>query len=212
MIKVFGQQLINNIYPPVLLLVLLFFFGACASTHREKMLEESLEIDENSLVYKDLEARFTSSQLSEEELMALEVRAAQKFQDFIDYLNLLARPDLDTVFRQQAVRQLQSLFVDSLVSISLQGEEKQMLRDMLPALEEASTEHGQYSIQHIEVAVPLRKTGAAQYAGSLKFEQLESNKNVISKSGEAFFLVKKVSKQFGQQKEWVWEVLLSGID
>lgn len=196
----------------MLLMILLFFFAACASTHREKMLEESLEAEDNGLLYEELEARFMAEQPTVEELKAFEVRAIQKLQDFADYLNLLHQPALDSTFQQQAERQLKSLFVDSTVNITVGEQEKQRLQDLLNELREGVPTTEIYSLQNIEVAEALHAAESNQYIGTLSFEQLIDHESATSQARLAYFVVKKVPKQFGREQEWVWEVLLSGIE
>ncbi|MEK6480340.1 hypothetical protein WJR50_22545 [Catalinimonas sp. 4WD22] len=197
---------------PLLLMALLFFFAACASTHREKMLEESLEAEENGLLYEELQARFMAEQPTAEELKAFEVRAIQKLKDFYDYLNLLHQPSLDSVFQQHAERQLKSLFVDSTVSITVGEQDSQRLQDLLNELKEGVPTTEIYSLQNVEVAEALHAFEANQYIGTLSFEQIIDHENTTSQARQAHFVVKKVPKQFGQEQEWIWEVLLSGIE
>ncbi len=195
---------------PMLLMLGLFFFGACASTHRERMLEEVADAPEADMQSEALEAQFTAERLSAEELTAFESRAVQKLEDFSDYVNLLADPDLDSVFRQQAIRQAISLFVNEQAEVMM-GTQKEEIRDFLQYIESDKQSFAGYVLQNISVKNPLQPNTDRAYSGILTFQQFLPEHNKTA-SRKAYVLVRKVPKSFGDQQEWVWEVLIEGIE
>jgi hypothetical protein len=201
----------NRNYWPMLFLALLFFFVACASTHRERMLEEIADAPVAEMESEALEAQFTAERLSAEELKAFESRAIQKLEDFSDYVNLLADPGLDSVFRQQAIRQALVLFVDEHTEVVMDSKRESII-DVLERFNDDQQQHSLYEIQDIEIKDHLQPTPDRQYAGKLSFQQHFSMENRLTVSRQAQVIVRKVLKRFGDQEEWVWEVLIADIE
>ncbi|WPP53042.1 hypothetical protein [Catalinimonas niigatensis] len=198
-------------YLPLLLVLGLLFFAACASTHRERMLEEIADAPLAEMESEALEAQFKAERLSDDELKAFESRAIQKLEDFSDYVNLLADSTLDSVFRQQAVRQALLLFVNEETEIRMFTDKEKVGSFLQSFGKEQQTSEG-YVIQGIQVQSPLQPAADRTYQGALSFHQQLAAHNEAAVSRQAHILLRKVRKSFGEREEWVWEVLIAGIE
>ena len=164
----------------------------------------------------ELNEQFTSEQLSETRLRAMEVRARQKLQDFIDYLNIIANPTLDSTFRKEAVQQAEQLFVDPQAKVNLspdnQATEMLTVHRWLEALRH--TQEPQSFVADEPVVIqPLTADENFQYRGTLAFTLLAGSTPTPTRTErQADVLVKKVYKEFGREKEWVWEMFLEDIE
>lgn len=192
------------------MLMLTLLLCSCATTHRDKLLEDMVENKESMPESERLEAQFTSERISTYELEAFEIRAQQKLQDFSDYMNLIADSTLDSTFREQAIRQALALFVSNNTPVAVHPK-KETVEDLLHHLR-YSGESWNYTIQSIEILHRLRPTMGQQYRGVLSFQQTLSQENGPAITRQANILVKKVEKTFGEKREWVWEVFLAGIE
>jgi hypothetical protein len=192
------------------MLMLAMLLCACATTHRDKLMEDMVEARESMPESESLEAQFTSERISLDELAAFETRAQQKLQDFSDYVNLIADPTIDSLFREQATRQALSLFASTNTLVVLH-DKKETVADLLYHLRR-SGESPSYIIQSIEILHHLQPTANQQYRGTLSFQQMLSQENAPAITRQADIRVKKVEKTFGEKKEWVWEVFLAGIE
>lgn len=195
-------------FPHILILIMLLY--SCATTHRDKLLEDMVEAKESMPESERLEAQFTSERVSADELEAFETRALQKLQDFSDYVNLIADPKIDSLFREQAIRQALALFVSTNTPVVLH-DKKETVADLLHHLRH-SRKSPNYTIQNIEILHRLQPTANQQYRGILSFQQTLSQENAPAITRQADISVKKVEKIFGEKKEWVWEVFLAGIE
>ncbi len=181
--------------------------NACATSHRDRLAEEAREL--NATNY-NLEAEFTSEEISQEKLGAFEIRAQQKLQDFADYVNLVADTAIDSILRQQAVRQSLSLFAESSTPVSIDAGQ-QSVEVFLTSRMTASEEKHIFTVQDIQVREHLQPISAHQYEGWLSFQQQASEESQPWISRQARMIVEKVEKKFGSEKEQVWEVFLGEI-
>lgn len=183
--------------------------SGCATAYRENKSEE--QPVELVLSDEELDEQFTSEQLSKARLTAMEARARQKLQDFIDYLNIIANPTLDSTFRKEAVQQAERLFVDPQAKVNLssdsQATEAPTVHRWLEALRRAN-EPQSFVTDEPVVIQPLTADEDYQYRGTLAFTLLA---NATPTDRQADVLVKKVYKEFGREKEWVWEMFLEDI-
>lgn len=199
------KPILNLIFSTLLGLIA----ASCATSPRESAVSDSSE--EAAVVSGELEAQFTADHLSSDRLAALEVRAQQKLLDFADYVTLIGNPNIDSAFRQQAREQASQLFVHPQTFIVL--EEEKLLLDSFFAEIGRRKENQQYAIQNIEITQPLRRESALQYSGSLTFSQpATADMPEVTHQRIAEIWVKKVDKQFGDEKKQVWEVFLGTIE
>lgn len=190
------------------LLILLLSTG-CATAYRDNAAEE--QPVEVALSDEALDDQFTSEQLSEARLRAMETGARQKLQDFVDYLNIAGNPALDSTFRQEAVRQTERLFTNPQATIDLSLDPTTGgARSMSGWLKILSRSRAQktFAVEHLAISQPLTADGRLQYRGTLSFSLSHGDTKA---SQQADILVKKVYKEFGREKEWVWEMFLGDI-
>ena len=189
-------------------LLLLGGIYSCATSPRESAASESLE--EMSVTDSELDAQFTADRLPRKRLDALEVRARQKLMDCMDYLTLMNNPDLDSTFRAQAMVQVSQLFIQPQHMDALL-EDLVLLTDSIRQRQPVQKIH--YTIQEAVVTHPLQPVTAKQYRGVMTFLQVaEVNRQEVTQKRKADIWVKKVTKQFGDEQEAVWEVFLGSID
>ena len=193
----------------LLLLSLWILLNACATSHRDKMREEA---EENAAIGKRLESQFTTDQMTEEKLEAFEVRAQQKLQDFADYLNILADTSIDSIFREQAIRQTLNLFASDSVTVTM-DDQKKSIRTFLEDIRQQEGGKGKFDVAEIEVTTPLASTTPRQFSGVLSFQQTWSGEEApVAATRQMHILVKKVEKSFGEEKKQVWEVFLGDME
>lgn len=175
-----------------------FLCCACATSPTEKGAEDMIETQ--PIQESALEAQFESEQMDAPRLKAFEARAQQKLQDLADYIKILEDPTLDSTFRQQAMRQALALF-------------EHETGPMLQGFYDEELQASKYSIQDIQVARPLQSTGTERYEGVLSFKSnmtTSQGASVITPK-EAVIVLKKVEKEFGDERKLIWEVLLGKI-
>jgi hypothetical protein len=141
----------------------------------------------------ELEAQFESDQMDAQRLSAFEARAQQKLQDLADYINILKDPTLDSTFRQQAMNQAVALFE---VETST----------LLEKLYKEQPPISKYIIENIQVVKPLQLIDNERYEGLLSFKS-----NITTSPQDAIIVLKKVEKEFGDERRLIWEVLLGKI-
>ena len=175
-----------------ILLIFSFFIGyACANSPREKMAEEVIAA--SPMQESELKDQFESDQMTQERLRAFEARAQQKLQDLADYINILKDPNLDSAFRQQAMAQALALFEDDTSTFLQKSYYEQPLVS-------------KYIIEDIQIEKPLQEADNERYEGLLSFKS-----NTTTPPREAVIILKKVEKDFGDERRLIWEVLLGEI-
>jgi len=193
-----------------LLLMLLLVLASCATTHREQVQDELASAAAEVQISQELATQFSASQLSSEEIAAFEKRAIQKLEDFSAYLQLLSKQELDTVFRQKIMQQTLALFAHDEVSIYTKG--KQMnIKTLLEAIAFKDGHEYNFEVRNIQFYQRLYASETQNYQGTLSFDQVLPTQSTPERRNIEI-LVKKKFKQFGKEKEWVWEVFLSDIE
>jgi hypothetical protein len=204
------RSMMNKFFD-ILVISCFFICGACATSPREKRAEDMIETP--AMQESELEAQFESEPMNSERLKAFEARAQQKLQDLADYVNMLKDPTLDSNFHQQAMRQALALFEDENDVAEEDAENEMMSRTMLKNLLDENEHISKFTIDSVQVVKPLQSAGKERYEGVLSFES-----NLITSQGtsvitpkEAVIVLKKVEKEFGNDRKLIWEVLLGKI-
>ena len=185
-----------------------FFCCGCATSPREKGAEDMIETP--IMQESALEAQFESEQMDELRLKAFEARAQQKLQDLADYVNMLKDPTLDSNFHQQAMHQALALFEDENAVAEEDAENEMMSRNMLKNLLDENEHISKFTIDSVQVVKPLQSAGKERYEGVLSFNcNMTTSEGITPK--EAVIVLKKVEKEFGNDRKLIWEVLLGKI-
>ena len=165
---------------------------------------------------------FTSLKLSVFELKGFENRAGQKIQDFGDYQSLISNKEYDQQLRKQAIQMLENLFVSKSAKIEKPGKEllntpSANLKEYSKALLESAYLKIEIKIADIVWVSPLELNEKGEYEGIISFTQNNfyfkdkiQIKSSIHKRKAQIVLV-KTEKDFGNQKEQVWNVYLGHI-
>jgi len=202
-----------NRFFDILVIACFFFCCGCATSPREKGAEDMIETP--VMQESALEAQFESEPMNNERLKAFEARAQQKLQDLADYVNMLKDPALDSTFRQQAMRQALALFEDENIVVSIDTSQKNnnTANTILQELHDEQLQISKYNIQDIQVVKPLQSAGKERYEGVLSFESslTTSRGTSVVTTKEAAIVLKKVEKEFGDERKLIWEVLLGKI-
>jgi hypothetical protein len=186
--------------------------SACASiSNNEETSFRRLPMDDHKEVV--IESQFTAEVPSSISLNAFERRAMEKLKDFSDYLGIISDQSYDVEFRQKAVVQARSMFIDhSKIRFERYGAQK--IDIFLSNLQE-NAEKSKIIISNIALGEPLKETVAALYEGSLIFDfYMISNDGTPmadKHSMKAEFFLIKTSKLFGTTQKVVWEIFLGNI-
>ncbi len=180
-----------NRFSNVLLIFSFFICYACANSPREKVAEEVIAA--TPVQESELKAQFESEPMNKERLRAFETRAQQKLQDLADYINILKDSALDSAFRHQAMNQALALFENDTSTFLQKSYYEQPLVS-------------KYIIEDIQIEKPLQEADNERYEGLLSFKS-----NTITPAREAVIILKKVEKDFGDERRMIWEVLLGEI-
>ena len=205
------MRLRRNILWAVLLVTLVA--SGCATANRESSADEALA--EATPTEVELNDQLTRDQLSDAQLSAFEIRAQQKLRDFIDYLNIVSNPTLDSAFRTEATRQAEQLFTDSGAAVGLwsghEESEKLSVRSLLATLIHTQ-ESIAFTIDSLIVRQSITPEDSAQYRGSLSFRVSNTNSGKTGNAEhQADVVVRKKRKTFGEEAEVVWAVFLGDI-
>lgn len=197
----------------ILLWTVLLMASGCATAYREGSADEALA--EAVPTEAELDDQLTSDQLSEAQLSAFEIRAQQKLRDFVDYLNIIGNPSLDSTFRAEAARQAEQMFVSPQTVVVLRVDhesEALSVRYLLRELVRTSTADS-LTIAALTVLQPLAPSSEPnQYQGRLSLRLAEAGgSNTELGDYQANVIVKKAEKSFGEEIEAVWDVFLGDL-
>ncbi len=206
------MMIIFNLNMKITLLVAIFAISVNVSS-------QSVGVDNNN----DLESTFTAKNLSNYKLRGFETRAVQKLEDFGDYLELISNKEFDLGLRKQAIKMLENLFIDKnalLVNPENELTDKNQIeiREYAQSVLECDFSRLEISITKIKLSKPLEFIKKGNYSGELSFTQSSKfykSSKVLKRSlrnRKARIVVVKTSKKFGNEKEFVWNVLLVNIN
>jgi hypothetical protein len=165
---------------------------------------------------------FMSDSLTEQMLLAYEVTAAQKLNDFADYLRIISDTTLDLKFRQHAAKLAKELFVTD--DIELTSWSRSIPQLCLKTLENLIS----YSLSggvtfwnqpvQINFIKPFTSINDSTFTGDLSFNYKTLSLNGLDTldivSGRLVidvFLMKR-TKSFGKEQLPVWDVYLGKMN
>lgn len=195
--------------------MLLFLLTAedCGNINKQAPREEK-QVD----VFQVLESEFLNDDLSSDELQAFEIRAVQKLNDLIDYLNVYADTALASEFRIQSKNMIEKVFYkkdDFGNYLQILSFVEDSVKSKLNYLDE--TINLRTEIDSVRIIQPLQKKNNSLYSGEVQFYQsiykTDNSDKVIIKSGRQNLkmVVVKSEKQFGEKTQLVWEIFLAGL-
>ena len=192
------------------LLIMILLGVGCATANRESSADEvAVEMVPTEA---ELSEQLTGGQPSAAQLRAFEVRAQQKLRDFADYLTIVADSTLDSAFRAEAQQQAAHLFVDRAqitLPLGSAAPETAELQDFLDLIRTDTAR--EFVVSKSSVSQALTPQADGRYTGELVFDGTPSSAPEGEQEGRAEVVLKKVSKQFGEEQEQVWEVFLGDI-
>jgi len=174
---------------------------SCATTANNEYFENT---DQNSSVIAEtlLKEQFLAGELSNVQLHAFENKAIDKLQDYIDYANIISNPEIDPVFHNESLQQLKEILYH-----------KTLYNSKLDIFNNSDTLY-YYTVDHEDIIQGLGRD-RDQYIGILKFELYKFTKDsqlVGSQVKEIRIFALRNTKQFGDEYEMIWEVLLDTIN
>ena len=191
----------------IVLWVLTGFVGvlsSCATTNPDEVSGWELAVTE-STEDDQFDEQFSTTNLSEQNLSAFESRGIQKLEDFYELLGIVGDPSYDSAFRKQAVSLALDLFNPDEAILSQEGESTMSLTEYLEGVFK-TRQALKYGVKNISLSSPFSKESDDRYHAELSY-QLHQEEDTLKMN---VVLVKK-PKLFGQDKRYVWEVLLAGI-
>ena len=155
-----------------------------------------------------------SKSMSQESLQSYEQLATHKMKDVLDYINIIRNKNYDKSMREAAVIAVQQ-HCDKDAEVKCQWilsnkskSQKCNLKDLLKKLlNNPSTQTIHYS--DIELYKGLQSQGENIWKGQLCYHQSSPSSKQSRKIFFHFELI-RIVKQFGSQKEELWEVRLVG--
>lgn len=199
----------------IILIAIILALSSCAGESQDKSartnVNESAKMsdDFSEEVFTELEN--PNAELAAEQLEAFQLRAIQKFQDFLDYLKIISNPDVDNDLKEHSLQLAIELFMndstlitDSIITVSIDGI---ILKDYLEKIK--SNKNPIFiGIEKIGFSEPLELDSLNNYKGkievSLKIKESAINKKV------AVYLI-QIEKSFGQHEVNINEVKLGNI-
>ena len=192
----------------MVLWVLTGFVGvlsSCATTNPDEVSGRELAVAESN-EDDQFDEQFSTTNPSEQNLSAFESRAIQKLEDFYELLGIVGDPSYDSAFRRQAVSLALDLFNREEAILSKEG--KNTMTTLTQYLEGVFKTRPafKYGVKNISLSSPFLQESEDRYQAELSYH-LDQEEDTLKMN---VVLVKK-PKLFGQEKRYVWEVLLAGI-
>ncbi|WP_340114283.1 hypothetical protein [Maribellus mangrovi] len=180
-----------------LFLLILFTSEDCSNeVHQPSVYEQQ------QTLFGELETNFTVAELDEEELDAMKQRAAQKFNELIDYINIYSDAAINAEFREEARKMISEYFLSELDVqhfFSFLNLQEDTARHFL--FNPADESWGAIQNSVVDV-LPFENTGTGDYIADISYELSTSFSEY---EGHLSVVLKKASKQFGDYNLLVWE-------
>jgi hypothetical protein len=194
-----------------ILICLSIFLMSCAISKKENdRFEQILNLQSNLDNYEYADS------LTLEQLQNFEVHAAQKLEDFYDYLSLLSNDKISDVVKEEIRYSAVKLYYDpnlSIVPFQINNETEGLsLSEYLMAVSVThNDENG--SITSLEIIKPLEYVQKYHYEGSLAF-QIKIDKDNASEilHKKADFSLRRMDKEIRNETVEMWEVFLDKIE
>lgn len=149
-----------------------------------------------------LEYQFMKQKPTDRELRAFEERAMEKWQDFVNYLEIMGNPEYDQSLRDHAASLARELFLSPDYELGALGTVEKFIQRRLSI----NTPDGFIQVSDIQVVKGFKMTGKNMAAGVIGFHL-----SVADKIPQEFLLpvtLLKKKKNFGDDMIEVWEVFL----
>lgn len=160
------------------------------------------EVKEEATDDIEIEPDFSASKMfSKEELSIYETRAIQKVQDAFSYLQIITDNTIDPLLREETGKQLLLFFAEN---------QRPSIEKMLENIPE---EFNLSTIpENIDIPVSLAQSSDNTFKGELSLKSdLAVFFNKESTRLQIEFTLQQIEKQFGDETELVWEVMLGKI-
>ncbi len=194
-----------------ILIWLSIFLMSCAISKKENdRFEQILNLQSNLDNYEYADS------LTFEQLQNYEVHAAQKLEDFYDYLALLSNDKISAVVKEEIRYSAVKLYYDPDLSIvpfkTNLGTEGLSLSEYLLAVSVTNNDE-KASITSLEIIKPLEYVQKYHYEGSFAF-QIKIDKDNASEilHKKADFSLRKMEKEIRNETFEMWIVFLDKIE
>ena len=199
-----------------LLMVILLLLLSCKAGNRETSQDYAFKEESTSNI--SLQETFQSDSLSDVNLRAFENRAIQKLHDVMDLIEILSDSMQENTFRIQAKAMLLENFENpdkNLISLILP--DIKPFRFTVSQFADTLLNNGflplKFKIQESTVKRPLASVGKDRYQGTIFFqvEPTTNFKTLYPKDVMVNVALKKITKDFGDSSQDVWEVFLGDV-
>ena len=186
------------------LLCWLAMLASCATTHQDEVGGWELSTAEpgEEIEYDE---QFSATNLTADNLSAFESRARQKLEDFFELLGIIGDPNYDSAFRRQAIALALDLFSRQEAILFPEDENTTTVEQYLEEVLESKLA-SKYVVKHISLLSPFSQQSVDRYQAVLSYR--------LDREGDPLkmnVVLVKQPKFFGQDKRYVWEVLLDGV-
>ncbi len=168
-----------------LIVIIIFLLSACASSEREflKASKEELSptIDINQIDYE-----FGSTSLSQESLISFESLAISKFQELMDYIEIVRDENLDPLLRKEGILAISDMLFSA---EQMKSYETEQVNNFVKKFKQPTS---------VSVIKPFEFQDGI-YAGTLSLKYLQNLKPVNMPT-----LLIREEKQFGAEKHEIW--------
>ncbi|GEM_PF-1891368 len=170
--------------------------------------EQSFETRQKDF-YEELENELKSENLTSEKLMAYEKQSLQMIEDLLDYLNIYSDRNIPVEFRLQAKGMIQETFLsetdlDSFYTNINVSEDKTG-----KILKPQNLQTSRFVLKNKSITENIRHSSWEKYEGKMEFQISPVSHPMETTEGRLNIILKKVEKQFGEEKELVWQLFFS---
>ena len=161
-----------------------------------------------------------STELTEEQLMAFESRAIQKFKDFTDYIKILYNPKVDDNMTKHSLNLALELFkndsilikdtnlIESFADVHHIGQPIYIIDFLNLLYFELHKKTIQVKVKSIELVKPLILDSTNSYNGLMKASLIIENERI---NLQVDIHLAKIQKDFGENSQSIMEVRLGNI-
>ena len=209
---------------PLIFIFLFSFFllavDSCETTSQEEELRAQELFDER---IKTIETGLESNYLTEEAKFAFLEKSKLKLLDFGDYFSIYANNSLDSIFRNNAGRLLQELFMNDEDRLKIQLDDSvnipiKTLSEHFEIITQSKFDAIQLKVNSIETIETLHRLNESTYIGTLRFSQTLVGMSAVDTTliersiKQCDIYVAQVIMDFGQETKTVWKVFLGTIE
>ncbi|MDF1671908.1 MAG: hypothetical protein P1U41_00245 [Vicingaceae bacterium] len=209
--KMFKQVL--HIISFYLLLVLFSCAGESRYEDAVAPAEESKSIPGNNAEFtEELNINKLPKSLSIEQQAAFELRAQQKFQDFLDYLKIVSNPKMDKGLVKHSEELMKELFISDTITITdssiIDQKESSIKLSRLISLIKQRNKTVNFLTNNIIFSIPLDKDSSNNYKGIMEASVIRKHK---TKTIRVDIYLIETTKQFGDTEQKTIEIKLGNI-